>query len=204
MKTIFLRRSFEKFRVFALTGGIAVSTLGNAFADEPVHQVCGADGGIQIKIVGNLGDLVEVWDKGQRLYNSYQESRDQMGGKSGSLDCGDVKISGNIISIRMGWKNDLLQAYFLRRNGRGDVDRLQQLIWNERDGEKNAGIAGSDVLVTYGRLQDTRVRLCANYKGDGVWWFSPSPTKNGSFPGCSASSLNAPQVFGAKAMDIPR
>jgi hypothetical protein len=159
--------------------------------------------GGQIKIVGNLGDLVEVWDKGQRLYNSYDESRDQMGGHGG-LDCDDVKISGNIIAIRMGWQDDLLQAYFIRRNGRGDVDQLQQLIWNERDGVKNPSINGSDVLMLYGRNQDTRVRLCANNKGDGVWWFSPSPTKNGGFPGCSASSKAAPQVFGTKAIDIPR
>src|SRR6185437_1298131 len=128
----------------------------------------------------------------------------QMGGRSGALDCGDVKISGNIIAIRMGWQNDLLQSYFLRRNGRGDVDRLQQLVWNERDGVKNPGISGSDVLVTYGRLQDTRVRLCANYKSDGVWWFSPSPTKNGGFPGCAAAAPNFPRVFGTRTIDIPR
>jgi len=201
MKTMFLKGLYAKVSFLALFGGIAVSTLGSAFADEPVHQTCGANGGVQIKIVGNLGDLVEVWDKGQRLYNSYAESRDQMGGQGG-LDCDDVKISGNIIAIRMGWQNDLLQAYFLRRNG--DVDQLQQLIWNERDGVKNPSIDGSDVLMLYGRNQDTRVRLCANYKGDGVWWFSQSPTKNGGFPGCSASSKNAPQVFGTKAIDIPR
>jgi hypothetical protein len=203
MKTIFLGRSYEYVRVFALIGGIAVSTLGTAFADEPVHQVCGTNGGAQIKIVGNLGDLVEVWDRGQRLYNAYDESRDQMGGKGG-LDCDDVHISGNIIAIRMGWQNDLLQAYFLRRNGRGDVDRLQQLVWNERDGVKNPSINGSDVLMIYGRYQDTRARLCANYKGDGIWWFSPSPTKNGSFPGCAAAAPNFPRVFGTRTIDIPR
>ncbi|MDZ7854196.1 MAG: hypothetical protein U5L98_16565 [Halomonas sp.] len=125
------------------------------YANEPIKRFCETEiGGIQVRFVGQRGDLIEVHDTVNRKhYRAYQESRADMDGAKGELGCGDVFSGGNLIVIRTGRKNDYVQIYGVSRNERGIVS-LYQYRWKPLDHTIDVTVSSLSVA----RLRNGRKR----------------------------------------------
>src|SRR5262249_41198057 len=69
---------------------------------ERIRFTCGDVAGNQpaARIVGDLGDLVEVFYSRQVVYRNDPEFRDYMGGGRDKLSCGDIRSAKDVLAIR--------------------------------------------------------------------------------------------------------
>ena len=159
-----------------------------------------------VRIVGRLGDLIEVIDRetGLPLYRAYSESRDQMGGADGEISClQDVryfKRLGDVIYIRMGHNDDLLQAYGIIRDDNRKVVSLVQLLWNPMDSELSIteDIAGNQLVlkIINGHNRDLKYTICWDTVSH--VWLSGETGRAGKFLPCTV------EMAGQRSVELER
>lgn len=66
------------------------------------------------------------------LHDAQATSRDAFGGKGG-LSCADVTFFGNILTVRVGWRHDLLHAYYIEHNPQGRPNKLYPIYYYPHD-----------------------------------------------------------------------
>ena len=176
-----------------------------------------------VVIGGRYRDLVYIQTnhpEPRLLYNAAVESREQMDIETESglfrklskhfrLDCGDVAylhgkvvrkdgvdfVYPDIIYIRAGKENDLLQAYGINykdQNGTPVVESLQQIIWNPHDHQidllgttlRNSN-GEHELRIRNGRLRDLHYTFCWMPGGD--WRTASKQARTGKFEVCDTT-----------------
>lgn len=178
---------------------LVVRSNQNDPGQEPVRETCATNAkNIEVRFVGIGGDLIEIHDVENGVhYKAYEESRAEMGGKSGwnLLNCADdVRSTSNTVAIRTGRNKDYIQLYGIERRPNGQV-QFHQLRQLYRDGRvdltvgTNAGM--ESVMTLLGRKRDRFHRYC----WDGQkWHISVSPNAfTGGWLDCSGL-INTEQV----------
>jgi hypothetical protein len=202
---------------------------GNAIA-EPIKEVCyrftdktGEERiPVFVKIVGNLSDLIEIWQGDallhmqtppyKLLYAAYTETRNAMGASAptlfgperGRLTCGRIGITEDFVWATLGWKSDLLHAYAVIRDQDRNIVALQQLQFNAHDGRLGATLSGHDLLVSLGRLGDRRVRFCFNDHTQTWWWSSGDSRHPSYYAACDAEAPKGWSEGGQTRIEITK
>ena len=145
---------------------------------EPVDEVCSLDNGVEVRIVGQNADLIEIHDViNGRFYPAYNESREEMGGRSGfhELHCSsDVYQSGGLILIRTGHNNDYAHMYGVERRSDGSLVFHQlRVLLGDAAIDVQTGFSGglNSVSLRMGHNRDRYHRYC----WDGLRWYKAMP-----------------------------
>lgn len=178
-----------RFLVVTLMALISLCVMStDVVAKQPVKHVCSVQvPDMEVRIVGRRGDLVEIHDKKSgRFYPAYEETQSQMGGRDDQLNCGDVLSSRNIIVVRTGFNNDLIQIY-----GITPKRELLQYLWLPHDGELTIRVDPDRVRLLLGHNRDRRHTVCfpgaKHFEESRV---SGSEATNGSYPRCNHKLTN--------------
>lgn len=147
------------------------STLSHAqelISSEPVKHICGTSGSIIWKVVGNRGDLIEIWDAGRLIIKDYSPARDA--NPNGTLlNCGSGMVKGDLIAINMGRNQDIVHIFKISRDKNGKALGAAYIFFAVRDSYNSISFDSSnntDVLINAGRNRNVYYRLCSNWKGD--------------------------------------
>lgn len=128
------------------------------------------------------------------VFDARAVSREAFGGNPG-IDCGDVYRWGkNLMTVRVGWKNDLLHVYWIDYDAEGVPISVHPLFFYPHDSLISVAFeeGSNDVRLEYGRKQDVHFRFC--YR-DGTWFQAAAPLrKSRNFPPCTIPSGHAQPV----------
>ena len=158
-----------------------------ALAAEPVKHVCSSGNqNPYVRIVGQRGDLVEIVKTDNSvMYKAYVESRDQMGNARGALNCEDVQYHGDMIVIRMGHENDLVQAYGIVYSN-NNPEKLHQMIWNPHDSRVDIShkkyFGGHILEIVNGHKRDLKYTFC--WIKEQGWTTASKQARTGRFEAC--------------------
>ena len=159
------------------------SYIGSTFVpptNEPVQYTETVAPDLEVWVTGNESDLIDiVWRKGLIW-------RDYIRNESYIVDA-DIQGNDQVIAVRTGRLDDLLNLYGIVRNNEGHVTHVDALRFWVRDGHNiRIAVSENEVLVTYGRNKDLRTRFC--YTQERGWMRSPGNNRGGNtFPFCSQS-----------------
>jgi hypothetical protein len=118
----------------------------------------------------------------QVLYRPYTETRDASGDRE--IECDDIRITDNYISLRLGKEYDMWHAYGIIRDSAKKVVALQQLQLNEHDGAFSYQHGAPEGIgLQYGEKGDRRTTVC--WRADIVkWWWSGGESRRDTFGKC--------------------
>lgn len=148
-------------------------TAGSWAKMEPIKHRCGTATTLEVRVVGQQGDLAELWDGNTLLIRDYNIARsDNPPGYP--LDCERSSNNGaDLVWITMGRDRDLPRFYRVIRDANKKAIAVSILRFAIRDSQAILDSDSSNraqVTIATGRKQDVFYRVCADWKGDPKQW----------------------------------
>ena len=111
------------------------------------------------------GDLIELVTGQKILYRAYAESRDAMGGAKDQIDCfADLRQNKQMEVLRLGWKNDILHLYGIKKCQRRNYCPTAASVDCQRQCPCIRWASENEILVNLGRQYHRRTRFCSSPK----------------------------------------
>ena len=187
-------------RNFATFGAIfALCIAAWSGASQANGCECSTNAGVTIKIVGPEMRQFEMYDNnGVLVFSEHKAALDAMGGR-GSINCGEIYSSNDVVVVRFGHQDDLAYFYGLKRGTNGEIVGVTRNAYLPRDHEASVSVLSRNEFgVLFGRKRDLRMRMCFN-PSDGKFRFSEGSRRkmeDGTFHPCNNELYqNPPFVF---------